>query len=45
METFLVIRKNGELVGEENMMPIFKLVIIFKRGTRSGSQVKGEMEG
>lgn len=38
-------QENGELAGEENMMPVFKLVIIFKRGTRSGSQVKWEMEG
>lgn len=38
-------QENGELAGEENVMPALKLVIIFKRGTRSGPQVKWEMEG
>lgn len=38
-------QENGELTGEENVMPALKPVIIFKRGTRSGPQVKWEMEG
>ena len=38
-------QENGELAGEENVMSALKLVIIFKRGTRSGPQVKWEMEG